>query len=393
MQEFNISSFLKLLHPSIPTLAQGSLGILVLNSIATRDDVLVNIDDKKVSRLINRKIEIDEAIKTASAHQQTTIDVIEYFKNEICPLLNPHNKNDAFLNILHCINNDTSVPAKKYSELNSFLEHDDEVSFLGYAFLYSINRVNKLNNSALTTDDIPLLEEVNNECPICHRKLVRNQKNKLHRNYEIVKIFPDNLSPNEENLFKASLDIPANLNEPSNKIPLCISHASQYLVAPDLDVSIELAQKKMNGIKILQNRESLSEVGLETQIKEIIDALENLTPTGQYTPLNMSALKIEQKIHSDNLLLRSSIQFSVLTYFMYIKSLFTEISEFQLIQSDIRRAFLRLDNSGLSQVEIVEELSHWILNKTNMDFSHLEASKIIVAYFIQNCEVFNEITE
>ena len=393
LQVFNISSFLKILHLTIPSLAQGPLGILVLNAIATREDVQLHINDKKVSNLINRKSEVDDPIKNASAQSQVTLDVINYFKQQVCPLLNPHNKDDVFQNILRCINNDASVPSKKYTEFNQFLENNDEPSFLAYTFLYAINRPNKLINSSPTTDDLPFLEEVNNECPLCRKKLVKHIKNKTYRNYDIVKIFPENLSIEDKSEYTAKLEPPKDLNTNLNKIPLCISHASQYLVAPDVDTYVVLSQKKMDGIKMLISREALSEVNLETQIKEVIDALENVSLTGQLEPLNMNALKIEQKIHSEFQLLRSSIQFRVLSYFMYIQGLFAEISEFQLIQSDIRKAFRRLENSGLNQIEIVEELSHWILDKTNMGVTHLEASNIIIAYFIQNCEVFNEITE
>ncbi|MGV3205655.1 ABC-three component system protein [Streptococcus suis] len=55
--------------------------------------------------------------------------------------------------------------------------------------------------------------------------------------------------------------------------------------------------------------------------------------------------------------------------------------------------FTQLANTNLSQPEIVENLANWLLNQSKLSNGHLDACKIIVSYFIQNCEVFNEITE
>ena len=66
--------------------------------------------------------------------------------------------------------------------------------------------------------------------------------------------------------------------------------------------------------------------------------------------------------------------------------------DFELIASEVKIAFKKLDNGTLSQDEIVEYLAEWIKNKTGVGNQHITACRIVVAYFIQNCEVFNEIS-
>ncbi|MXQ48544.1 hypothetical protein GRB29_03870 [Streptococcus pneumoniae] len=132
---------------------------------------------------------------------------------------------------------------------------------------------------------------------------------------------------------------------------------------------------------------------IETQITEVIDALNDYTGSSSSTTLNMTALKLNQKILPEHGVLRGTVQYHVLTYFSYIKDLFAENSNFIMIQCDIKKVFTQLANTNLSQPEIVENLANWLLNQSKLSNGHLDACKIIVSYFIQNCEVFNEITE
>ncbi|HFI0076864.1 TPA: ABC-three component system protein [Streptococcus suis] len=393
MQEYNISSFLKILHSGVPSLTQGPLGILVFESIASRDDVQVTIGDKKVSNLIQRKDDVPNPIQVSSTKSDTIAEVTVHFHDNILPLLNPHMKEDVFHNILRCINNDTSVPVKKYEELNQFLEQSDESAFLSRAFLYAINRSNKLSKSEPSINDYPLLEEVNHRCPICQKKLLRRSKGKLLRQYNIVPIFPENLSRDEKLEYREHVEPTKSLDSSQNQIPLCLNHANEYLTVPTIDTYVILSKAKEEGSQLMASQDALSELSLETNIKELIDALETNISSTNIEPLNMDALKIDKKILPENLTLRFSIQRDVLTFFLFIKALFAEVSDFEYIQSDINRAFKKLDEAGLSQLDIVNQLTQWILDKASLGEEHRLASHIIVSYFIQNCEVFYEITE
>ena len=67
--------------------------------------------------------------------------------------------------------------------------------------------------------------------------------------------------------------------------------------------------------------------------------------------------------------------------------------DFDLIASEIETTYKRLDNGQLSQDEVVNELAEWIKNKSGVGNKNMRACHIVVAYFIQNCEVFHEISE
>ena len=56
---------------------------------------------------------------------------------------------------------------------------------------------------------------------------------------------------------------------------------------------------------------------------------------------------------------------------------------------------MKLEKSGMSQPDIIEYLSEWIRNKTNLGTESKTACSVVVAFFIQNCEVFykDEVSE
>ena len=67
--------------------------------------------------------------------------------------------------------------------------------------------------------------------------------------------------------------------------------------------------------------------------------------------------------------------------------------DFNLIASEVKLAYQKLDNGLLSQDEIVNGLAEWIKNKSGVGSKNMRACHIVVAFFIQNYEVFREISK
>ena len=67
--------------------------------------------------------------------------------------------------------------------------------------------------------------------------------------------------------------------------------------------------------------------------------------------------------------------------------------DFNLIASEVKLAYQKLDNGLLSQDEIVNGLAEWIKNKSGVGSKNMRACHIVVAFFIQNGEVFREISK
>lgn len=393
MQEFNFSSYIKLLLPGMTTLKQGPLGITLLEPLSNFNGTTTSIDDRKITRLVQRKIEVDNAFIQASNDDNLIKSTLENFEKNICVDLSIHNKQDIFENILKCINNDSETSPKKYDELATYLENGQEVEFLAYSFLYALNKTNKMTESAPRIDDIELLHQVHNKCPLCQKPLTRQRKDTTIRAYKIVDIFSSDLDKDTADKFRRSMTPPANLDSFENKIALCIQDAEEYENYADIDEYKKLLSIKQEIQKLADLQDILNSGNIETEITEVLDALNDYTGDLDPTTLNMTALKLKQKILPEHSVLKGIVQYHVLTYFSYIQDIFAENSNFIIIQCDIKKVFTQLNTNNLSQPEIVEYLANWLLKQSKLNNGHLDACKIIVSYFIQNCEVFNEITE
>lgn len=132
---------------------------------------------------------------------------------------------------------------------------------------------------------------------------------------------------------------------------------------------------------------------LEDEIKDIVSLLSGLQSTGGLRQLEMDALRIDQKILPENAILRHSIQENVLTYYRFIEDAFSQVGNFDVIASEINLTYEKMETYCTSQDDIVNNLAAWILTNTKMGAKHLLACRIIVSFFVQNCEVFHEITE
>ena len=63
----------------------------------------------------------------------------------------------------------------------------------------------------------------------------------------------------------------------------------------------------------------------------------------------------------------------------------------QVLSEQIRSCFIKMSKVKAEKTQIFEYMVKWIKERTNVKSQ--EACEAIVAYFVQNCEVFNEIAE
>ena len=98
------------------TLKQGPLGITLLEPLSNLNGIPTSLDDRKITRLVQRKIEVDNAIIQASNDLNLIQETLQNFEKNICTDLRIHSKQDIFNNILECINNDPEASPQKYNE-------------------------------------------------------------------------------------------------------------------------------------------------------------------------------------------------------------------------------------------------------------------------------------
>ena len=80
----------------------------------------------------------------------------------------------------------------------------------------------------------------------------------------------------------------------------------------------------------------------------------------------------------------------VVTYYRYIEKVFSNsTSDFDTIAAEVKISSSKLEKAGLLQADIITNLSEWIRNKAGLGTESRLACNIVVAFFVQNCEVFH----
>ena len=139
-------------------------------------------------------------------------------------------------------------------------------------------------------------------------------------------------------------------------------------------------------------RSRIEETTLEEKITHVIFQLADLPLHFQPDDANLNVMMIQKKIWPQNVMLLRRLSRDALQYYRFIEKILHEQNTFELIAHDVKSSYEKLQKIYPTQQEIVFHLSEWILKKTHLTREHAEACDIIVAFFIQNCEVFYEIT-
>ena len=375
MTKYNISAFIQLMQNAlIENDKQESAGRFLLDSIAIIEGVDVSKD--MISNLIKRKNDIHNKIKKASARIEVEEAVIAYFEDDVVMDLNPNLVDDICSEIIHLLAEDDSVPVKKQEEIAAFYHADEIGEFLARSFLYAVSRPNKQVESYTEVEDVALLLEVSNQCPRCHQPLTKEIKGQSVRKYEIAEIYPKN-----------------QLKAYNNKIALCVSCSLEHQ-AYSVELSDELFDLKADYVKHASFKEKMSKAVLESEVKEVIFAIVAVGSDAPQGDFKLDVMTIDKKIHPNNVFLLKNLKNDVLEYYYFIQNILSNANIFEDVALSIKKAYRQIEKIYTDQGDIVYHLADWVFHKINLSKpAHRRACDIIIAFFVQNCEVFDEIAE
>lgn len=398
MNEMTLSSLIQIMQDGfIQHDKQESAGRFLLESVTIQEDSLCTTDlnSKKISRLVSRKDPVPDDIKQAALRNDIAVKVEEYFRQKVMSDINPYTKDDVLQKLMNIIIQDAEIAQRKKNEFQRLYDAEDDDYFLYSVFMYVLQRNNKIIANAVEYQDAPLLAEVNYECPLTHEKLVEEVKGIPKKKYEITQIFPDDLPSKLAATFNAVYPRPKNLDAPENLIALSQEASENYLMSPMVDEYKKLYEIKQVTSKQYKAINAINRIELEAEIRTAIEWLISINPSDVLPQLEYAALRIDQKI-SDALLM-NDVRNHVLQYYRYIETIFSEMTDvFDDIAGEVKLSSQKLEKAGLSQEDVIYNLTEWIHNKAFAgDTKGKMACRIVVCFFIQNCEVFykNEISK
>lgn len=351
--------------------------IIEIYKIHDKNGNFVDLSNSKISKLMNQTMEIPDQIQSSVNNEKYFNNFLKYVSNDISPHIKSNLIYDFYYDLYNMISNDSTISPKKKEELEKLYKSDNN-KFLATAILYAISKTNLPQISDMTLEEHILLDEQNFRCAYCNEYLVKNKKRRTTAG----------VKPNF-----TSLTFPSNRIK-SYDLLFCKECGEEFKNIDDLtlDELAEFERKKIEFIKRTEIKQKLDSITIQSDLKEVITRLNSVNFSND-SILSLQPLTIENKIPSTENVLLFKIRSDVVGYYNIVKQMFQELESFTSIAKEINYSFNILNEQGLTHQEIYENLTNHIIRCTGLNSNKRLSCEIIVSFFIQNCEVYNEITK
>ena len=399
MASLSYSTFMNLLIEHSLTVDKEALATGILESFVG-SDVSDSFDSAYLSKIFTGTRELVSKIRDYIAIPKKKKACLEYFESSVVPCIRPEQIDDFLDKLTNLINSDETISEAKRKKLLETNVPGAEAKFIANVFIYAINKPNKKPVDNIELCDIDLFDEVDQICPLCNTPLYTFNKSKTKTIYRfsITKIFPEGLSQEKHDEFNALYTAPIELNDNKNKICLCDNCSEEYIFTPSIDTYDKLYRFKGRALKSKGLKKTTGSTQLDEEITAILGNIKECDiDADSFKELRMKPLKVVNKIKPENRLLIKDIRDDNGTYYNYIKEVLSNQDEhkksFRKIALEVNKCFLDLDDETDSQDDIYNALVQWILDSQRLPESYRAAAHIVISFFVQNCEVFDEITE
>lgn len=250
---------------------------------------------------------------------------------------------------------------------------------------------------ALTNNvEMQHIQEVGGYCPLCGKSLFRRKGQRVSKQYQIAHIYPNSPNANQKTELHGLERLGVSCEDFENKIALCRDCHGFYDDHTTKEEYLKILNIKKQLMDSNYMQESMASVEIEKDLLIIIEKLSTINDSElNELDLKYKGVKLSNKIEDEYSLLRRKIQNNVCTYFNFIKENMKSLSDekrinFELIASEVKSAYLKASQITDNKAEIFNSLVEW-LNKKIIETTK-EGCEIIISFFVQNCEVFDEIS-
>lgn len=363
--------------------------IVHLPNVKNREGKDIVVDDNLTHRLMSKLANVQASIREEASDEKKIMPLaLENAKN-IIARLNFVTKDDMYEKLVELIEDDSNISKTKKQAFHSWFGRTDKTEFIAHVILYAIAVQNKFSDIT-SEDEIHLLSECDNHCPVCGELLVSCSEGGIPLSlYEIVRIYPKKESCAKK---LSGIPKPDNLDSLDNTILLCPRHAQEYTKTLSVDTYYKMRTLKDDLVQKNSEWAQLQNIRLEKELQDLISALGSISDEEKLEELSYEALRIREKIPND-FLLRNDVEKNVLRYFNFITGCFSRMDQEKSgfsnrIAGQIKFAYLTL-KSTTSQSQLVDKLSCFIEEKIGRKDLSKITYRILVHYFIQHCEVFD----
>lgn len=385
-------------------------GAMLLSIAPTYD---ISGEDGTVSDLILGKKNLSPTV-TDAAPDADPHAISDYFKQNILQMLDSNKRSQIVLALKDIIASDDSIEPDTVVEIvngmkkediikrNAFVLEDFLAGILLYTVLYVENRncessVREITNEyiqsfedkkldigfintysnltpetayeiAIDAHSLVLLAETGGKCQKCGRVLgIKKEGNDI--NYAKV----------------------VRLSE-TDEVVLCVECEREMHSASE-EEKLALLSDKRDLENLMRARDATTRYTIEKQIEQVLREVDLMDVTDD-TQLKIEPVKVENKIIEKRL--KDRVLFDVRQLYEGVNdSLYRLAGENKLnvdkFAKSVRRMYEDANESDIPQSTIYHLLVETLFEKTGRKYR--EACGIIISYFVQRCEVFDEITK
>lgn len=239
------------------------------------------------------------------------------------------------------------------------------------------------------------LQEVEGHCPLCGKPLISRKQKKRVKLFEIAHIYPNRPTEEQYETLRGLPRLGDHSESYDNKIALCRDcHKMQdyHTTAEDYMRLMDIKRRCLQNTAL---NEVTATLGLEDQICEVLKRLTTVKEA-ELAELNYIPVPIERKFSDSEFLLKVRVEGYAVKFYPLIYDTFKNMDgkngfHMQILSGQIKSCFIKMNDITSDKSRIFDYIVDWVKTKTRAQSK--EACEIAVSYFVQSCEVFNEIAE
>ena len=245
--------------------------------------------------------------------------------------------------------------------------------------------------------DLQHIQEVKGYCPLCGEGLIVKKGQRVSKKYQIAHIYPNSPNEHQKRELAGVTRLGTSCEDFENKIALCRDCHAFYDDHTTREEYLKILNIKKQLLEENTARDSMAYVDIENELLLIIEKLSEASDEElSKQMLKYKGIKIASKLENNYALLRRKIESNVCTYYGFIKESMKNLSyenklNFDIVASEVKTAYLKAASSTDDKSLIFDLLIKWMISKIPQ--ASKEACEIIISFFVQNCEVYDEISK
>jgi len=232
-------------------------------------------------------------------------------------------------------------------------------------------------------------------CPLCALPILfqKTGSRKPSRGYQIAHIYPLNPTLSQAKAL-AGHPVPPDINALENVIALCPTCHTKYDKDFKLDELIGIKKIKDEYLSEAKAKKTASQHTIQEEVYQILDAIAAFDPDEtELSPTKFDVSTVDKKLKTGmSPLQKHEIKVNAISFYVRIRDHIRTLEQqdqasVRILQNQINSYYLAMNRQNPENKDLVfNYVAQWISARTNKP---ILAAKVLTAFFVQNCEVFD----